>query len=105
MDVELVLPGHRNIVEDCRKRITELKEHHQQRLDEILSILNRIGAGTAFEIASQMSWDLVADSWDDYPLMQKWFATGEGLAHIRHLEDEGKVKRSEDKGLIIFSLI
>jgi hypothetical protein len=40
-----------------------------------------------------MTWDLVAECWDDFPLMQKWFATGEALAHICYLEAAGKVKK------------
>ncbi len=93
MDVELVLPGHRRLIRDCRTRIEELKEHHRQRLDEVVLILKSGGPQSAFEVASKMTWDLVADQWDDFPLMQKWFATGEALAHIRYLEVESKVKR------------
>ena len=36
-----------------------------------------------------MTWDINAKSWDDFPLMQKWFATGEALAHLRFLEHKG----------------
>ena len=93
MDIDLVLPGHRSLITDHRKRIRELKEHHRQRLDEALAIVRKNGPCNAFEAASQMTWDLVAKGWEDYPLMQKWFATGEALAHLRFLEVEGKLKR------------
>jgi len=102
--VELVLPGHRSLIYDCRSRIEELKKHHRQRLDEVLVILEENGPCSAFKVASQMSWDLLADRWDDFPLMQKWFATGEALAHIRNLEVEGKVKREEGEEAIYFTL-
>ena len=39
MDVDLVLPGHRRIIRDCKGRIEELRQHHLKRLQEVLSIL------------------------------------------------------------------
>ena len=104
MSVELVLPGHRSLVRDCFGRIEALKEHHRSRLEEVLNILRASGSSNAFMVASQMTWDLLAKSWDDFPLMQQWFATGEALAHIRFLEVEGKVKREEINGTIYYSL-
>jgi len=105
MPVELVLPGHRSLVRDCFRRIEELKKHHRSRLEEVLNILRDSGPSNAFIVASQMTWDFLAEGWDDFPLMQQWFATGEALAHIRFLEVEGKVKREEISGTIYFSLI
>jgi len=93
MDIDLVLPGHRSLIGDHRKRIEELKEHHRERLNEVLAIVQERGPCHAFKTASHMNWDLVAAGWDDYPLMQKWFATGEALAHLRFLEAEGRLKR------------
>jgi hypothetical protein len=40
-----------------------------------------------------MSWDIVARSWDDFPIMQRWFATGEAIAHLRYLESKGLIRR------------
>lgn len=104
LDIGLVLPGHRSLISDCRKRIDQLKEHHRQRLAEVFQIIESIGQGSAFEIAAGMTWDLVADSWDEFPLMQKWFATGEALAHVHFLEDQGKLKRSSRGNTLVFSL-
>ncbi len=104
LDISLVLPGHRSLIRDCRQRIDQLKEHHRQRLAEVLEIIREIGQGSAFEIAAGMTWDLVADSWDDFPLMQKWFATGEALAHVHYLEYEDKLKRSSRGDTLVFAL-
>lgn len=93
MPVDLVLPGHRTLITNCRKRIGELKEHHRQRISEVRVIMENKGPSSAFEVASHMTWDLIAEHWDDYPLMQKWFATGEALAHICYLEAAGMVKK------------
>lgn len=103
LDIELVLPGHRSLFKDSRKRIRELKHHHQIRLDEIVSILRK-GKKTAFEVASQMSWDIVCDSWDLFPLSQKWFATGEAIAHLKYLKEEGIIRREMLDHTILFSI-
>ncbi len=96
MNVDLVLPGHRSLIRDCRGRIDQLKVHHRARLDEVIEILKGKTPQSAYQVASQMTWDLVAAGWDDFPLMQKWFATGEALAHICYLDAEGKVKKGGD---------
>jgi hypothetical protein len=67
-----------------QKRIQELKQHHQDRLDEIVSILEK-SKMNAFRVASKMTWDIVSDSCDVFPISQKWFATGEAIAHLKYL--------------------
>ncbi len=93
MSVDLVLPGHRRLITDCRKRIEELKEHHSKRLAEVLAVVKSKNFCCAYDVAANISWDLVVDDWNDFPLLQKWFASGEALAHILYLEAEGKVER------------
>jgi glyoxylase-like metal-dependent hydrolase (beta-lactamase superfamily II) len=102
LDIELVLPGHRSIFRDCRKRIQELKDHHSTRLEEILSIL-RNGKRNAYQVASEMSWDIVSDSWDLFPVPQKWFATGEAISHLKYLEEELMIHREVRGTEILFS--
>jgi len=103
LDVQLVLPGHRNIFKNFRERINELKHHHRERADEIISILGK-GSADAYTVASQMSWDIDCPSWDQFPTPQKWFATGEAIAHLRYLEQEGRVKREINNSINIFSV-
>jgi glyoxylase-like metal-dependent hydrolase (beta-lactamase superfamily II) len=91
MEIDLVLPGHRGVITDHKARIIELKEHHQRRFEEILSILTS-GPLSAFQVASKMSWDIDCDSWEKFPLQQKWFATGEAISHLRFLEKEGTIR-------------
>ncbi len=102
-DVELVLPGHRSPFKDCKKRIEELKNHHQIRIKEILSILGNEGKD-AFKIASEMSWDMTYDSWDLFPPPQKLFATTEALSHLKFLDDKGLVHRQMHDQRMLFSL-
>ena len=101
LDIELVLPGHRGILRNSKERIRELKHHHQERLEEIVSILGQ-GTQDAFQVASRMTWDIVYDSWDLFPVSQKWFATGEAIAHLNYLREEGRVISKKDKGIQVF---
>jgi hypothetical protein len=51
-----------------------------------------------------MTWDLDADSWEQFPRAQKWFATGEAIAHLRCLEEEGKITREVKDKIVLFNL-
>ena len=103
LDIEVVLPGHRRVFRNCKERIQELKRHHEKRADEVLSILEK-GGTNAYQVASQMSWDIVCESWDLFPVSQKWFATGEAIAHLQYLEERGMIRRGMRGGNIVFSL-
>ena len=103
LDIELVLPGHRDILRNPRERIEELKQHHQKRLDEIVSILGE-GRMDAFQVASRMTWDIVYDSWDLFPVSQKWFATGEAIAHLKYLEEREVTRKETGRERITYSL-
>ena len=102
MEIDLVLPGHRRLITDHRRRIAELKEHHQRRLKEVISILGD-DPKTAYQVASQMTWDLDCDSWEQFPRAQKWFATGEAIAHLRYLEKKGFITRRDKGGMTRFT--
>lgn len=102
--VRLVLPGHRSAFTKFKERIAELKYHHKVRAKEVLDILEKDGIGDAFNVAARMTWDMSYDSWELFPLMQKWFATGEAIAHLKYLQEEGKVKRDIKEGKVRFSL-
>jgi glyoxylase-like metal-dependent hydrolase (beta-lactamase superfamily II) len=103
LDIELVLPGHREVFRNAKERIVELKDHHRKRLDEIVAILGK-GKMNAFQVASRMTWDIVYDSWDLFPVSQKWFATGEAISHLKYLEENGVIRKEMRRQKIIYSL-
>ena len=92
MDIERTLPGHRSRMGDPTERIDELTRHHHERAEEVLSILED-GPLDPFTTASRMKWDMTYDSFDDFPIMQKWFALGEAIAHLKFLETTGRAER------------
>jgi glyoxylase-like metal-dependent hydrolase (beta-lactamase superfamily II) len=91
LDVDVVLPGHRNAFGDMRGRIRELEEHHAARARETLECL-RDDPSNAYQVASRLTWDIRAKDWEHFPVMQKWFATGEAAAHLKYLEGRGQVR-------------
>lgn len=103
LEVDLVLPGHRHILTRCRERVSQLKHHHQQRLQEILAILEQ-GAMNAHQVASRMEWDLSYDSWEQFPTYQQWFAVGEAISHLEHLIELGRVRRLDQGESLLFEL-
>jgi glyoxylase-like metal-dependent hydrolase (beta-lactamase superfamily II) len=105
LDIELVLPGHRGIFRNYRERINELKHHHLNRLNEVLSLLNK-GGRNAYQMASRMGWDIATeyDSWSRFPALQRCFATGETIAHLKYLEEKGIIRKETKRKKIIYSV-
>ncbi len=92
LNVELVLPGHRKLFTNLQKRIDELKKHHRDRLNEILSLLDINTPKNPYYIASKMHWDIKYKNWEDFPIAQKWFAHSEVIAHLLYLLEINKAK-------------
>lgn len=104
LDVALILPGHRSRWDNHKRRITELYEHHRERLKETLSALGD-GAKTAWEVSPYITWDIDCDSWEEFPPTQKWFAVGETIAHLEYLVADGKVRKETKNNKILYSLV
>jgi glyoxylase-like metal-dependent hydrolase (beta-lactamase superfamily II) len=80
------LPAHGRLIEDMPKRISELRSHHDKRLEETLALL-KPPAVDVIEASRRMSWKHT--DWDAWPFSQKFFAVGETLAHLLRLEAMG----------------
>ena len=104
LNIDVVLPAHRTQMEDWRARVAELRQHHTLRLAEVEAIL-RQGEYTAYQTAARMHWDIRCDSFAEFPAPQKWFATGEALAHIRYLEAAGRVIRITNEPVAVFKAV
>jgi glyoxylase-like metal-dependent hydrolase (beta-lactamase superfamily II) len=103
LDINMVLPGHRDIFGNCKARIGEIKEHHLQRNLEVLAVL-KAGKRNIYEVASQMTWNVDCDSWDSFPVVQSFFATGEAFAHLRYLEETGEILRKTEGHIALYQL-
>jgi glyoxylase-like metal-dependent hydrolase (beta-lactamase superfamily II) len=94
---DLALPGHRK-PGNYQERVRRLLEHHEHRLAQSLSIVAETPGLTAYEIASRMTWEIRADSWETFPAIQKWFAVGECLSHLDYLRKRKRIVR--EMGLV-----
>jgi glyoxylase-like metal-dependent hydrolase (beta-lactamase superfamily II) len=102
--VRLILPAHRNAMRDHPRRVRELQSHHRTRLQEVTTIVAG-GPLTAYEVASRMTWSIDCERWADFPVPQQWFATGEALSHLLHLERLGRIRHTSRNGQIAFALL
>ena len=103
LDVNLVLPGHRNWRHNHQKRIKELFEHHKSRLGEVIAALAD-GEKTAYEVAPHIKWEISYNTWEQFPIEQKYFAFGETISHLEYLVAENKLKKGMVDKTIRYSL-
>jgi glyoxylase-like metal-dependent hydrolase (beta-lactamase superfamily II) len=103
LNVEVVLPAHEETFTNCRERIEQLKDHHRQRLIEIIDKL-KTGSSTAYTLTAKVHWNVNYKSWDDFPPFQKYLALGETLAHLNLLEQKGLVKKAKVDQIILYSI-
>jgi glyoxylase-like metal-dependent hydrolase (beta-lactamase superfamily II) len=98
----LALPGHRRPLRSPARRAAEILEHHEQRLAEVLRILESEGPTDAYHVARRIRWRVRYSSWEEYPLPERFFAMGEALAHLRHLQVRGQAETVERGGRILW---
>lgn len=103
-DVRTALPGHRK-TGDFHLRIAQLLEHHENRLEECLNVVRENPNSSVYDITGKMTWNIRCNSWEDFPIGQKWFAVGECHSHLRHLEKTGKIACNYDEEILKFNII
>ena len=94
---KVIFPAHQDIIYDPHKRIQEIQEHHENRLTEILAILQDKTL-TPFKI-SQIHFGTKLDEVNSY------MALSEVLGHLIYLEYQGRVEKTERNGKYFFQRI
>ncbi len=103
LEVEQVLPAHGEPYQNHKMRVEELINHHEERLSEIKSIIGE-NTLTPYEIAKKVNWDINFSKWEDFPILQKWLATGETIAHLSLLENRNEVGKEKQNKTNHYSL-
>ena len=84
---DIIAPGHGDLISEPHNRIKQMKLHHKRRSEKILTIL---------EQKSFTGWEMVNNVFprklDDMNLR---LAFQETMAHLKYLENLGKVKQEE----------
>jgi len=90
LDVKYVLPAHEFDTKHLKKRIHEIHEHHDIRLNEMMQCVDR-GGSTAWDVAGRVKWATGMLS-DFEPFMQR-AAVGETIAHLECLFEQGRLAK------------
>lgn len=95
LKVSKILPSHEYVFENLEKRLKEIEQHHTNRLQNTLDVVNSAGGPVSgYEVASMLRW--YAD-WEKLNPWEKRAAVMETLAHLEHLKRNGKVAEVRDE--------
>lgn len=103
LDIEYIFSAHRTIMKDHPRRVKEIIDHHYERLEEVYKILTEDYMSTR-DVAAKMTWRIRANSWEEFPPAQKWFASGEAMAHLEYFYNRDRVYRKEEDGVLYYAL-
>ena len=103
LDPVIAYPGHRDEIRYPRRRAEEIIDFHMRRLDEITSYL-RDKDQTAYELAKKIRWRVKYETWDQFPFVERFFAIGETLAHLKYLERRRIVESYEKNNVIYWTM-
>ncbi len=90
-DTDEVLPAHEYRFTDLQGRVGELLKHHHERFGEVIEAI-RSGKDTTWLIASAMTW---SRPWEQIRGWMRRAATGETLAHLTYLKNQGVLEERE----------
>lgn len=94
----LVLPSHGKPFQGLHTRIEQQREHHAERLAEVMTACSRRPCSAADIVPIMFPRDL--------DLHQMTFALGEALAHLHYLYFQGRLCREEDaQGVLRFAAV
>jgi len=84
-DWDRVYPGHRDPIDDPAGRARVILEHHRERTENILDVLDRHGACDAWTVSQHLFGELEK--------IHILHGPGEAFAHLDHLESHGVVEK------------
>lgn len=89
LDVGEVLPAHEFRFAGLHARLDDLEKHHDERLGELLAVLDQVPGTSPWEIAPLLTW---SRPWPEITRMMRRAAVGETLSHLCHLEATGRAR-------------
>ena len=82
-------PGHREQIEDPAGRAETIAEHHHERTENVLEVLESAGPSTVWEVS-----DALFGALENIHILH---GPGEAFAHLDHLERAGAVERTDGR--------
>ncbi|MCR1897623.1 MBL fold metallo-hydrolase [Irregularibacter muris] len=105
MNIEHTFSAHRSTIGNHRERIEQLIQHHRKRLEEAYNAVLITPGITAYEVASKMKWSIRSKNWNDFPIVQKFFAVNEAESHLEYLITSGKIKAELVDGKYLYYVV
>ncbi|MEK7848541.1 MAG: MBL fold metallo-hydrolase, partial [Chloroflexota bacterium] len=96
----LVLPAHENIFSNLKERIEQIKQHHEQRKEEICRAISH-EPQHAWYISSRITWNIPVP-WEKFSPLDRRIAVTETIAHLEFMRWEGSVERLLQDGTIVY---
>jgi glyoxylase-like metal-dependent hydrolase (beta-lactamase superfamily II) len=94
-----LLPAHGPVTESSHRRIDELLDHHEHRLELCLAAVGS-GSVTAYDVAHELPWTRHGRNLRDLDFFNATLATLETTAHLDLLAAQGRVTRTGDDGVV-----
>lgn len=98
----LLLPAHGPVAPSVHRRVDELLEHHEERLEQCCELVSS-GTRTAYQVAGELRWTQRGRPFTQLDLFNAVLATLETLAHLELLAARGRVLREEEDGVARFA--
>ena len=95
LNPKIIFPGHQDIIYNPHERITAIKEHHKNRLNDISNVIKN-NPLTPRRI-SQIHFG------EDLDEINSYMALSEVLGHLLYLEDLGKIEKFEKNGKFYYN--
>jgi len=95
LNPKIIFPGHQDIIYNPHERITAIKEHHKNRLNDISNVIKN-NPLTPRRI-SQIHFG------EDLDEINSYMALSEVLGHLLYLEDLGKIQKFEKNGKFYYN--
>ena len=95
LNPKIIFPGHQDIIYNPHERITAIKEHHNNRLNDISNVIKN-NPLTPRRI-SQIHFG------EDLDEINSYMALSEVLGHLLYLEDLGKIEKFEKNGKFYYN--
>lgn len=101
LDVGIVLPAHQQIFYDLPKRVEELLQHHQIRMERIQEAIGDTPR-TVCEIAERIPWRTTSADWKDLQDWEKRATVNETRAHLELMHVQKSVEKTCRRGLVYY---
>jgi len=100
LGVNFVFPGHGPVFNSLKLRTAEIFNHHEQRKEAIMKVLNE-GLKTAYQVAAEIPWKLEMGgvAFSDLGSWDRRLAVLETIAQLRLLTSEGNVGKIDKDGV------